>query len=87
MSNIYEGIETFGFEPHAHGWNNSLSPVLVKYAAGATNIIEVGSHEGASAIHMATNSTAHIYCVDTWLGSPEMIEGTLTYDLHTHPMT
>lgn len=56
------------------GWNGedeAFEHILTKYQPNI--IIEVGTWLGQSAIHMAKlRPEAIIYCVDTWLGSPEM---------------
>lgn len=59
----------------------SLRPVMDRLVGEVRprRIIEVGSWEGASAIHFALAcqregvDCAEILCVDTWLGSPELV--------------
>ena len=73
MTNPYEGIAALGLEPLARGWQNSHSPALAEHVARAHTVIEVGSFMGASVAWMADhNKAARFYCVDTWLGSPEI---------------
>jgi len=70
-------LETF--EPDSddmQGWNSD-SPVFeaVLRDLNPRLIVEVGSWKGASAIHMAKLAPeAHMLCIDTWLGSPEMLD-------------
>ena len=67
------------FEPDSddmQGWNSD-SPVFeaVLRTLHPRLIVEVGSWKGASAIHMAKLAPeAQILCIDTWLGSPEMMD-------------
>ena len=71
--NPYAGIAALGIEPFARGWVNSHSPALAENIARARVVIEVGSFMGASVDWMARhNKAARFYCVDTWLGSPEI---------------
>ena len=71
--NPYAGIAALGLEPLARGWGNSHSPALAAHIIRAKVVIEVGSFQGASVAWMAAhNETARFYCVDTWLGSPEI---------------
>ena len=71
--NPYEGIAALGIEPRARGWQNSHSVALAENVARARVVIEVGSFMGASVSWMAHhNQSARFYCVDTWLGSPEI---------------
>lgn len=73
--NPYEGIAALGLKQHARGWENSHSPALAEYIARAKTVIEVGSFMGASVAWMAShNPEARFYCVDTWLGSPEITD-------------
>lgn len=62
-----------------NGWNSTSEAFeLAIREIEPKVIIEVGSWKGSSAIHMARLAPeAQILCVDTWLGSPEMI-GTST---------
>lgn len=60
-------------ESKVNGWN-SRHPKLAELIR-ETNprfIVEIGSWLGASALFMAEQTDAHILCVDTWLGAPEM---------------
>lgn len=76
--NPYEDIAALGIEPRARGWHNSHSPALAEHIARAKTVIEVGSFMGASVSWMAKhNPDARFYCVDTWLGSPEIKEDDL----------
>ena len=71
--NPYEGIAALGLAPTARGWENSHSPALAENIIRAKTVIEVGSFMGASVAWMADhNHEARFYCVDTWLGSPEI---------------
>ena len=71
--NPYEGIAALGIEPRARGWQNSHSPALAENIIRAKVVIEVGSFMGASVSWMAHhNPEARFFCVDTWLGSPEI---------------
>lgn len=71
--NPYEGIAALGIEPRARGWQNSHSVALAENVARARVVIEVGSFMGASVSWMAHhNPEARFFCVDTWLGSPEI---------------
>ena len=76
--NPYEGIAALGLIPRARGWENSHSPALAENIARAKTVIEVGSFMGASVAWMADhNKAARFYCVDTFLGSPEISEADL----------
>ena len=78
MTNPYEGIAALGLEPLARGWQNSHSPALAEHVARAKTVIEVGSFMGASVAWMADhNKAARFFCVDTFLGSPEITEADL----------
>lgn len=57
------------------GWNSTSDAFeLAIREIEPKFIIEVGSWKGRSAIHMARLAKeAQILCIDTWLGSPEMI--------------
>ena len=71
--NPYEGIAALGLIPRARGWENSHSVALSENVARARVVIEVGSFMGASVSWMAHhNKSARFFCVDTWLGSPEI---------------
>lgn len=62
-------------KPEAVGWANSHSPNLAKLVIGAETVVEVGSFTGASVTWMAHhNPAAQFYCVDTFLGSPEITD-------------
>jgi len=76
-----------------HGWNGE-SPVFAELIAELrpSTIVEVGTWMGMSACHMADLAPqAHIYCIDTWLGSLEFwvgLRGTPDRDLmlrHGYP--
>ena len=61
-------------EPKIQGWNSRS--VALKQAVEQANpesIVEVGSWLGASALFMAEQSKAQIICVDTFLGSNEVL--------------
>jgi hypothetical protein len=61
-------------EPKIQGWNSRS--VALKQAieqANPESIVEVGSWLGASALFMAEQSKAQIICVDTFLGSNEVL--------------
>ena len=69
----YEGVLDLGLRAVITGWPNQRDDTLIKYAKQSTTIVEVGSFLGRSAIVMAkANPDALIWCVDTWLGSPEI---------------
>ena len=73
MTDPYQGIAALGLEPLARGWANSHSPALAEHIIRARVVIEVGSFMGASVAWMAEhNPAARFYCVDTFLGSPEI---------------
>lgn len=77
MDAAYNGIESLAdiLKAEAVGWSNSHSPNLAELASKAQTIIEVGSFTGASVVWMAQhNPDARFYCVDTFLGSPEIRE-------------
>jgi predicted O-methyltransferase YrrM len=66
-----------GWTSHSRSFELAIKEVKPKF------IIEVGSWKGASAVHMAgLASEAHILCIDTWLGSPEMV--SLNNNLYDH---
>lgn len=75
----YEEFPLQDYEPDMQGWG-SHEPVF-ETIIGARRpkvIVEVGTWKGRSAIHMATLCRRHelrceIICVDTWLGSPELV--------------
>jgi cephalosporin hydroxylase len=54
------------------GWN-SYAPIFAELIERVQPkmIIEVGSWKGASASHMLSLCSAHVFCVDTWEGSQE----------------
>jgi cephalosporin hydroxylase len=61
-------------ESKVQGWNSNS--IALKHAIETTqpeNIVEVGTWLGASALFMATQSQAQIICVDTFLGSNEIL--------------
>jgi hypothetical protein len=66
---IYDGIEAKTKTTDLFGWN-SHHPIFAEliHEKKPKVIIEVGTWKGASAIHMASMSAAHLYCVDTWIG-------------------
>jgi predicted O-methyltransferase YrrM len=78
---IYDGIEALGLAVNLQGWHSQhpLFAQLLRETCPKT-IIEVGTWKGGSAIHMAGvwsdmatfGLHSKIYCVDTWLGSPEI---------------
>lgn len=73
MIDPYAGIADLGLEPLARGWQNSHSPALAEHVSRARVVIEVGSFMGASVAWMADhNKAARFFCVDTFLGSPEI---------------
>jgi len=73
VTSPYDGIDALGITPLARGWDNSHSPALAENIIRAQTVIEVGSFMGASVAWMAAHNTqARFYCVDTWLGSPEI---------------
>jgi len=60
--------------PKIQGWNSdsiSFNYAITRFSP--ESIVEVGSWLGASAIHMASLTTAPIICVDTFLGSNEVL--------------
>lgn len=85
--NFYRENPLEGFEPDSddmQGWTStSRSFELAIKEVNPKFIIEVGSWKGASAVHMAGLAPeAHILCIDTWLGSPEMV--SLNNNLYDH---
>lgn len=77
MSNPYEGFDDSGFKLDVHGWakEHPLYNALIALLK-PTQIIEVGTWMGFSAIHMANlaravNPNVTVLCIDTWLGSVE----------------
>jgi predicted O-methyltransferase YrrM len=85
--NFYRENPLETFEPDSddmQGWtSNSRSFELAIKEVNPKFIIEVGSWKGASAVHMAGLAPeAHILCIDTWLGSPEMV--SLNNNLYDH---
>lgn len=89
MTNPYDGIAALGLPVRANGWEGSQSPALAEHVKRARVVIEVGSFMGASVAWMAGhNEAARFYCVDTFLGSPEI--GEADYDgvgfMHGRPM-
>lgn len=60
-------------ESEVKGWN-SQHPKLAELITETQPrlIVEVGSWLGASALFMAEHTDAHILCIDTWTGAPEM---------------
>jgi predicted O-methyltransferase YrrM len=76
--NFYRENPLETFEPDSDdlwGWNSgSRAFELAIREVNPKVIIEVGSWKGLSAIHMANLAPeAQILCIDTWLGSPEMV--------------
>jgi len=66
-------IET-KIKPNIQGWNSesiAFDYAITQY--DPKSIVEVGTWLGASAIHMASLTTAPIICVDTFLGSNEVL--------------
>jgi len=60
--------------PKIQGWNSesiSFDYAITRFSPNS--IVEVGSWLGASAIYMASLTTAPIICVDTFLGSNEVL--------------
>lgn len=68
-------------QPDLQGWN-STAEIFTELLSqiNPSVIIEVGTWKGASAIHMAMNSEATIYCCDTWLGGIDHALGETDYD-------
>jgi cephalosporin hydroxylase len=69
-----ETPSTTNGEVKIQGWNSESQ--ALKYAIERTNpetIVEVGTWLGASALFMASLSEAEIICVDTFLGSNEVL--------------
>ena len=61
-------------KPKISGWNSES--IALEYAINTykpESIVEVGSWLGASAIFMASKTKAPILCVDTFLGSNEVL--------------
>jgi cephalosporin hydroxylase len=61
-------------KPNISGWNSES--IAFEYAINTykpDSIVEVGSWLGASAIFMASKTKASILCVDTFLGSNEVL--------------
>ncbi|HYB97526.1 MAG TPA: class I SAM-dependent methyltransferase [Candidatus Limnocylindrales bacterium] len=73
---VYAGVESLGLDVDRQTWDSTDSPIFAEMIAETQprTIVEVGSWKGCSAIKMA-ELTEHlgtkIYCVDTWLASPE----------------
>jgi hypothetical protein len=82
---IYEGVDKLGLAVDLQGWH-SYHPIFAELVEKVRPqvMIEVGSWKGASALHLLDCADAthglparsifgpHLYCVDTWLGSPEI---------------
>ena len=83
---IYGGIEEKGFsEDIFTGWHSTLP--FIKQVVDLANpqvIVEVGTWKGGSAIHMASLCTAHIYCVDHWLGGCDHITAECAFRQGVH---
>jgi predicted O-methyltransferase YrrM len=78
MIDPYADIAQLALPQLARGWENSHSPALGLHVSTARTVIEVGSFMGASVAWMAEhNPAARFYCVDTWLGSPEIGEAEM----------
>ena len=72
-TNPYAGISDLGLPYAITGWPNQNDDQIEMRAPGSDVIVEVGSFLGRSVVVMAkANPTAIFYCVDTWLGSPEI---------------
>lgn len=68
----YEGFDADAYPADVLGWNDH-SAMFSQLARDATLIVEVGSWLGRSAITIADACpSAHIICIDTWLGAAEM---------------
>lgn len=68
----YEGLDQNLYPSDNHGWNDHREH-FQKLVTDPKLIVEVGSWKGRSAILLAELfPTAHILCIDTWLGSKEM---------------
>lgn len=70
------------------GWNGK-SPIFSELITEIrpSVIIEVGSYLGLSAVTMAKSIQdlqleSHLFCVDTWLGSPEHWKGPMLKEFH-----
>lgn len=73
----YAGIDATKYPIDTTGWNPHDADFARLDVTGLTAslIIEVGTWKGASAFALAkTFPSAHIVCIDTWLGSSEMWE-------------
>jgi len=69
----YVGVPDLGLKAVITGWPNQNDDTLIHHAMKSGVIVEVGSFLGRSVIAMAkANPDAIFYCVDTWLGSPEI---------------
>lgn len=90
IQEIYNGFKPW--QPDYSGWNGN-HPIFLKNVKETLPkvIIEVGTWKGQSALNMADacksiNNKATMFCVDTWLGSLEFIDGrnpALTKELKT----
>jgi SAM-dependent methyltransferase len=73
----YSELSLHDYQPDVHGWGSEheiFARVLGEI--DARHILEIGSWQGASAIHMARlqqrlGRASEIVCVDTWLGALE----------------
>jgi len=85
MTDPYADIPALHIEPRARGWEGSHSPALFDHVKDAQTVIEVGSFMGLSVVWMAqANPSARFYCVDTFLGSPEISEADMDGIPHQH---
>lgn len=67
----YEGFEPR--ESEVRGWNSRHEKLgeLIREIQPKM-IVEVGSWLGGSALFMTEHTDAHVLCIDTWTGAPEM---------------
>lgn len=73
--NIYENLELMPLDLQGWNGNSDVFKTLIE-KTNPTQIIEVGSWKGQSAINMgnfiqSTNRSTKILCIDTWLGAIE----------------
>jgi len=85
--NIFDSLNTNIDKFNLHGWCDDncrllqeISKIIEKNEKGCIDIIEIGTWKGLSANKIAKlckskNKEARIVCVDTFLGSPEHMDG------------
>jgi len=92
-ASIYDGIEKLGLEFDGQAFPSSLSTIFETLCKkhNPSVIVEIGSHKFGSGYQWMRHSSAHLYCVDTWLEAADAVCcENKTYSLkyqHGHPMT